>query len=1409
MNQYHIYEAIGRGKHSQTVYKGRKKKSIDYYAIKSVEKSQKNKVLQEVRTLHSLDNPNVLKFFAWYETSAHLWLVLEYCVGGDLLTLLKQDTRLPEESVHDFARDLVHALQFLHSKGVVYCDLKPSNILLDENGRLKLCDFGLARRLSDISKSSVQQLPQAKRGTPCYMAPELFEEGGVHSFSSDLWALGCVMYECYTGRPPFVSTSFTELVNMILHNPVPPLLGNASKDFKDLVSQLLIKDPAERLQWSELRDHPYWRMKIKGLLLPAQPAYANFLKHSIKSYMSDSVLLEMPNGPQNQKYAQLDHTYTQVEQPAKGRSEIIAKNITSSSENTAVMENIARKMKVQTTSGPLSVNGSVSSKVAVNILRLSKVVKTNLQRDAESEFYRQPAASCTYENDPDVKMESNDQELDFAESREVETNQDKDEEAGDAPADNKLNAFGEAKGLDSFRETPAQTNANEIQDDVFEHVSSAESNGNGFAKHTEEGPFHPIAAATPPKSVAVPRKGQHIVPLCTEKKHMAPPISNVNKDPGKAASISLSEAFWHQSDLAVRPIVNRRVEKVHETIFDTRVLHVDALSASEFVGLASEKLEMFISRLASGLQGSTPHNEKLNTLKYVESLCTDMDSANLLINGPLITPMLIKMLRTTKTADLRMQLIIVIGLLIRHATLIAEELATSGIVTVLTEALRDKQEKVRRCAMAALGELLFYIATQSEDCHKAGSHEVPQVKDGRISSAWQIPSTCFALVGSILRKGEDNVTQHYALKTIENVSSQGMEWAGRFTSHEILGNLCYIYKTSAKQENLKIMAGSCLVRLLRFGFSSIPIVFEKLPVKELVADLCRGNSKLHAININLIYIALAGSSVMHNNISKYLVPAFEDKAVVPSIIGMLEQGPEVLRGKALICVALLCKISCRWLHSFCHAKLLSVLERLGKDKDIFVQQCVVAFNQAIVGLVPEILENVSSDFQQQASVKRPSPVIVHGSFFGRSQNRTSVPLLSILLVLLKSPSFREQIVDEQSLNQIAGFLQRLEVAGFEVQDDFQSNLLRILEVLSQQTSTLLRHLNKFIFPILPSLAVLYKKIKDCDLRCLCLKIFCDIFFVTFENMTDANLEAPFEVANGSKIEGTRSRKAHIECIVKQYLLPLYPVLVDDEDPIPIYAQRLLLMLLDVECIKVEDILKLKLASRFFEFLQEDFSCISLHNVQLCLFLVSSSDVDTKVLADLQVIGRFMDLLEFVYVKGMQDYIEPVLSTCRFFLIRNSNNCADSGQTLLVDDFECGKQTRVFLELCNGDGQTIAHIAAECLLMLLKVAPNAATEHFIRNLQLLTKLLDKSVNVQHANTTVIRLQKHLLDALCLGCKQYRVANVKVLITFVPSLSDIIALQNVVLKLKKSSFTQVAEASIDAALELQLLAGLTCS
>lgn len=121
MNNYHIYAELGKGKGS-IVYKGRAKKSIEYVAIKSVEKAYKKKVLNEVAVLYSLQpHAHILKFINWYETSRHIWLIVAYCTGGDLLQMMKQDHSMPEYSCQRFAADLLAGLQFVHSKGYIYC----------------------------------------------------------------------------------------------------------------------------------------------------------------------------------------------------------------------------------------------------------------------------------------------------------------------------------------------------------------------------------------------------------------------------------------------------------------------------------------------------------------------------------------------------------------------------------------------------------------------------------------------------------------------------------------------------------------------------------------------------------------------------------------------------------------------------------------------------------------------------------------------------------------------------------------------------------------------------------------------------------------------------------------------------------------------------------------------------------------------------------------------------------------------------------------------------------------------------------------------------------------------------------------------------------------------------------------
>eukprot|EP01018_Ginkgo_biloba_P014851 Gb_33195 [translate_table: standard] len=1405
MNQYHIYEAIGRGKNS-TVYKGRKKKTIEYYAIKSVDKSQKSKVLQEVRTLHSLDHPNVLKFYAWYETSAHLWLVLEYCVGGDLLTLLRQDSRLPEESIHDFARDLLQALQFLHSKGVIYCDLKPSNILLDENGRLKLCDFGLARRLSDISKSSVSQLPQAKRGTPCYMAPELFQEGGVHSFASDLWALGCVLYECYAGRPPFVANEFTQLVKSVISDPTPPLRNNPSKEFVDLVNCLLVKDPAERMQWSELREHAFWRTTFKVLPLPSQPAFNNLIQLSSKSTPSDTCPRNAENSLSEKDKGSKNSKQSSHGAHMQNENTVHTKGLGTPTKDVRNMEN-TQNHRIKISSGvaegqPLK-ETSARTNAGVNLLRLSKIVKTNLQRETEGDNYRKPLPK-NRGNDSDVKIENNDQELDFAENAESDAHDEND------VSENSVSATAVSEGKISVQ-TPSANASQDAQEQEENHTNMLspnlvqDSNGNeqDCSKAVEEGTRleQQEVAATPP-GVGHQRRAQRSAGIVAE---LGKGVSGypAPADPCKP-SISLSQALWHPSDLSVRPIMlSRKNEKVSEHMLDVRLLPFDTIPSSEFLKLPSDQLDAFVSRIVTSINGNTTLSEKQNTLRYLETLSSNVDAANILTNGPVMFT-LVKMLRISKPVVLRVQLVSVMGLLIRHATLIEDEVASSGIISVLTDGLRDKQEKVRRFAMAALGELLFYISTQSENSPRSAVCQESPAKDGRSSSTWQVPSALIGLISSILRKGEDDATQLYALKTIENIASQGGDWAARFTSYEVIGNLCYIFKAPGKQESLRITAGSCLVRLVRFSPPNIQLVLEKLTFKELVAGLAKGSQREQQININLLNMALLGSNMI-NNMGKHLLSLLEEKTLVPSLVSLLEQAAEVLRGKAFICAALLCKINRRWLPSLCNAKVLPAMERLTKEKDAYVQQCMEALVQIVASVVPGILDSITSDIQQLSNGKRPG--LAATPHTGRVQSRSSIHLFPVVFHLFSSPVFKQRIVSGQVLHQLALFMKRLETASFQGRDDFQLTLLRILELVGQESSVLLEFSEIFISQVLPSLAVLYKNNTDGDARFLCLKILFDVLVVFLNDISDSHSNK-----NNAKAED-------LKLISEKHFLPLYPTLIEDEDPIPMYAQKLLVMLLDLKCIKISDILQLKLVSQFFEFLLEDLSTANVNNVRLCLLLASASEVETKILSELRVVKRVGALLEFVNAKEMEDFLEPTLSLCRSLLMRSTgkgnlgnmpgtpgNDIMKVGsindqESVITDITDFGSYIAVFLELCGNHEVQIADLAAECLVLFTKAAPKEASFNVLSNLACIGMVLESCSSRQNSSFLSQLLQR-LLYALCVACKEQRSLQMNATMPSL-SVSDIMRVEAIVSNFRSSSIPRVAEAALDAVLELQLL------
>ncbi len=156
----------------------------------------------EVRTARQVSHPNICRVYDIGEIDGHLYLSMEYVDGEDLATSLRRIGRFPEDKATDIARQLCAGLAAAHERGVLHRDLKPANVMLDDAGKVRLMDFGLA---------AVGAVEDIRAGTPAYMAPEQLL-GREVTARSDIYALGLVLYELFTGRRAFTAATLNELV---------------------------------------------------------------------------------------------------------------------------------------------------------------------------------------------------------------------------------------------------------------------------------------------------------------------------------------------------------------------------------------------------------------------------------------------------------------------------------------------------------------------------------------------------------------------------------------------------------------------------------------------------------------------------------------------------------------------------------------------------------------------------------------------------------------------------------------------------------------------------------------------------------------------------------------------------------------------------------------------------------------------------------------------------------------------------------------------------------------------------------------------------------------------------------------------------------------------------------------------
>ncbi|NXU93859.1 ULK3 kinase, partial [Xiphorhynchus elegans] len=190
--------------------------------------------------------------------SDHIYLIMEFCAGGDLSRFIRMRRILPEKVARIFLQQLACALKFLHDRNISHLDLKPQNILLSapENPQLKLADFGFAQYMSPWDEKHVL------RGSPLYMAPEMVCRQQ-YDARVDLWSVGVILYEALFGKPPFASRSFTELEEKIRSDQavVLPSRPQLSSECRDLLGQLLERDPLKRISFERFFAHPFVDME--------------------------------------------------------------------------------------------------------------------------------------------------------------------------------------------------------------------------------------------------------------------------------------------------------------------------------------------------------------------------------------------------------------------------------------------------------------------------------------------------------------------------------------------------------------------------------------------------------------------------------------------------------------------------------------------------------------------------------------------------------------------------------------------------------------------------------------------------------------------------------------------------------------------------------------------------------------------------------------------------------------------------------------------------------------------------------------------------------------------------------------------------------------------------------------------
>lgn len=249
------YKRIGKGAFS-SVYRGYHQETNKIVAIKKIEldtvKKIKQRIKKEIQICKMLKHPNVIETYDVIndKIGGNIYIVMEYCGEGHLGNLLKNKPIIEEEA-KKYMKQIAEGLKYLMDNSILHRDLKPQNIMINDENNLKIADFGFARHFQ------TDTVAETLCGTPLYMAPEIMKHRK-YNYKSDLWSVGVILYQMVFGRRPYYANNILDLLKKIENDKLYyPDDVDISYDCKNLIESLLHTNPDKRIEWKDFFNHSW------------------------------------------------------------------------------------------------------------------------------------------------------------------------------------------------------------------------------------------------------------------------------------------------------------------------------------------------------------------------------------------------------------------------------------------------------------------------------------------------------------------------------------------------------------------------------------------------------------------------------------------------------------------------------------------------------------------------------------------------------------------------------------------------------------------------------------------------------------------------------------------------------------------------------------------------------------------------------------------------------------------------------------------------------------------------------------------------------------------------------------------------------------------------------------------------